>query len=128
MLPIFPLFQKVTLVLLAGAIGLAGWQYIQIAGYKVALAETGKALDGISTQLSVCEANGEGLRLNIDRQNQAIEQAATEAALKREAALAARDTALAALEASRSDYARLRRAWPKDCVTAVSQARVELGL
>lgn len=127
MLPIFPLSQ-ILAGLLAASLAFSGWQYVRIAGLKESLAVSGSALSGLATQLSVCEANTDGLIRGIEEQNQRIEQAAVKAAAKREAALAARDAALAALDASRKEYAGLRRAWPKDCVTAVSQARAELDL
>lgn len=127
MLPILPLSQ-ILAGLLAASLAFSGWQYVQIASYKADLAEGDTALAALETQLSVCAANTDGLLRSIEDQNQRIEQAAVKAAARREAAIAARDAALVELEAARKQYAGLRRAWPKDCVTAASQARIELGL
>lgn len=127
MLPILPLSQ-ILAGLLAASLAFSGWQYIQIAGYKADLAEGDTALAALETQLSVCAANTDGLLRSIEDQNARIEQAAAAGAAKREAALAARDAALAELDAARKQYAGLRRAWPKECVSAMGQARAELGL
>jgi hypothetical protein len=127
MLPILPLSQ-ILAGLLAASLAFSGWQWVQIAGYKVAVSESSKALSSLETQLSVCEANNVGLIQSIADQNAAIEAAKVEAANKRKAALEARDAAVEALKAAQTDYARLRKAWPKDCVTAVNLARTELGL
>jgi hypothetical protein len=127
MLPIFPLSQ-ILAGLLAASLAFSGWQYIQIASYKADLAEGDIAVASLETQLSVCQANNVGLAQSIADQNAAIEAAKVEAANKRKAALEARDAAVEALKAAQTDYARLRKAWPKDCVTAVNLARTELGL
>jgi len=115
-------------IIIVALLGVIGWQYVTIAGYKVANAESDKAVAALATEISVKDANLVALQDTIQRQNASIELAAKEAASKRAAALAARDKAVADLEAVRGDYTKLRKAWPKECVAAVSMVRKELGL
>lgn len=115
-------------IIIAVLLGVIGFQYITIAGYKVAVAENSKAVSALSTEISVKDANLAAMRDAITRQNDAVVLAAQEAAKKREAALAARDAAIEALTVVQGDYAKLRKTWPQECVAAVSRVRKELGL
>lgn len=115
-------------IIIAVLLGVIGFQYVAIAGYKVAAAENGKAVSALSTEISVKDANLEALQDAITRQNDAVVLAAQEAAKKREAALAARDAAIEALTVVQGDYAKLRKTWPQECVAAVARVRKELGL
>lgn len=109
-------------------LSLVTWQYLQIAAYKVAVAESGKAVAALATEISVKDASLAALQGAVATQNAAVQKAADEAKRKRDAALAARDAAVAALETVKGDNARLRRNWPQDCVAAVGMVRKELGL
>lgn len=109
-------------------LAIIGYQYFQIAGYRVAAAENGKAAAELNAQLGIAEANNSVLSQSIAKQNASIEAAAMEATWKRSVAVAARDKAMADLASMQENYASLKNSWPKDCVVAVGMARRELGL
>ena len=122
------LSTKVMAYIMAAMLVFMGWQWVQIAGYKVAAASQETEMAQKNAELGVAKANNSVLNQAIDKQNMSIELAAQEAARKRAAALAARDQAVADLASMQENYASLKNSWPKDCVVAVGMARRELGL
>ena len=122
------LSTKVMAYIMAAMLVFMGWQWVQIAGYKVAAASQETEMAQKNAELGVAKANNSVLNQAINKQNMSIELAAQEAARKRAAALAARDQAVADLASMQENYASLKNSWPKDCVVAVGMARRELGL
>ncbi len=114
--------------LIVALVALVGWQQLQIQGYKVDAARTETKLAALSTEVSQKEANNVALLAEISAQNTAFSTMQRVADEKRKAAIIARDTALAALNKAKGDYARLRKDWPQECVAAVNRVRQELGL
>lgn len=120
--------MKILAGVIAALLALNGWQFIQIAGYKVASAECAETVAELNAAVGIAQANNVAIAQALATQNAGIEAMAQETAKKKAAALAARDKALADLKSMQGDYARLRKSWPQDCVSAVTEARRELGL
>ncbi|WP_027949875.1 hypothetical protein [Haliea salexigens] len=106
----------------------AGWQWVTGLGYRAQAAALRMQLLECQGDLAVQTANTATLKGQIQRQNDAVDAAASEAARVRADALRARDAALVALRGAQDDYARLREDWPQDCVSAVDRVREALGL
>tara|TARA_R110001599_G_scaffold33832_5_gene108859 strand:+ start:12813 stop:13202 length:390 start_codon:yes stop_codon:yes gene_type:complete len=106
----------------------AGWQWVAGLGYRAQAAALRMELLECQGDLAVQTANTATLMGQIQRQNDAVDLAAREAARVRADALRARDAALVALRGVQDDYARLREDWPQDCVSAAQRVREELGL
>lgn len=119
--------QIVGVVLLLLAVT-AAWQWLTSSGYRAQAKALQMQLLECQGALAVETANTATLRGQIQRQNDAVDAAAREAARVRSDALRARDAALVALQSARADYDRLRRDWPQDCVSAAQRVREELGL
>lgn len=117
----------ITLALLALA-GVAGWQWLSGQEYRLQALTLEARVEQIQRELSECRATASSRLMQIERQNAAVEQARAEGEARRQAALAARDEALGALEATRARYNRLRESWPQGCVEAVARVRQEYGL
>ena len=115
----------IALVVLAG---LAAWQWVSSIGYRAQAAALKLELLEVQGELALQTANNSVLRAQIQRQSDAVDAAAREAARVRAEALRARDAALADLEDAQADYARLREDWPQDAVQAVLRVREELEL
>jgi len=115
-------------VAMVAMLGWIGWQWFQINGHKAQAFLLKSQLLEAQGELAVQIANTATLRGQIQRQNDAVDLAAREAARVRADALRARDAALVALQGAQDDYARLREDWPQDCVSAVDRVREELGL
>ena len=105
-----------------------GFQWFQINGHKAKAFALQSELLATQGELAVQTANNSTLRAQIQRQNDAIDQAAREAARIRAEALRARDAALADLKEAQDDYERLKDSWPDDAEGAVARVREELGL
>lgn len=117
----------ITLALLALA-GVAGWQYLSGQGYRLQAASLEADVERIQRELSECKATAASRLTQIEAQNTAVEEARAEGEARRQAALAARDGALAKLEDTQGRYERLRESWPQGCVEAVARVRQEYGL
>tara|TARA_E500000305_G_C3950846_1_gene202104 strand:- start:47 stop:427 length:381 start_codon:yes stop_codon:yes gene_type:complete len=115
-------------VAMVAMLGWIGWQWFQINGHKAQAFLLKSQLLEAQGELAVQKANATTLRGQIQRQNDAVDEAAREAARVRAAALRARDAALADLKEAEADYARLRKDWPQDCVAAVERVRERRGL
>jgi len=115
-------------VAMVAMLGWIGWQWFQINGHKAQAFLLKSQLLEAQGELAVQIANTATLRGQIQRQNDAVDLAPSEAARVRADALRARDAALVALQGAQDDYARLREDWPQDCVSAVDRVREELGL
>ena len=107
---------------------LAAYQYVTGLSHKARAAMLQSQLTTCQTELAVQIANNYALRGSIQAQNEAVEAMRLEGEQRRRDALEARDAALVALNRARGDYARLRKDWPQDCVSAVDRVREELGL
>tara|TARA_R110002124_G_scaffold93071_2_gene236373 strand:- start:111 stop:491 length:381 start_codon:yes stop_codon:yes gene_type:complete len=115
-------------VAMVAMLGWIGWQWFQINGHKAQAFLLKSQLLEAQGELAVQKANAATLRGQIQRQNDAVDEAAREAARVRAAALRARDAALADLKEAEADYATLRKDWPQDCVAAVERVRERRGL
>tara|TARA_R110002073_G_scaffold274269_2_gene437781 strand:- start:30 stop:413 length:384 start_codon:yes stop_codon:yes gene_type:complete len=123
--PYLPHIVGLTLIAL---LVFAGWQWVTGLGYRAQAAALRMELLECQGDLAVQVANNSILKAQIQRQNDAVDLAAREAARVRADALRARDAALVALQVAQDDYARLREDWPQDCVSAAQRVREELGL
>lgn len=122
------IIAQVMAVAMVAMLAWIGWQWLQINGEKAKAFMLKSELLAAQGELAVQTANNATLRTQIQRQNDAVAEAAREAARVRAAALRARDAALLALRDAQSDYTRLQEDWPQDCVSAVQLVREELGL
>jgi small-conductance mechanosensitive channel len=108
--------------------GIAGWQYLAGQGYRLQALTLEARVEQIQRELSECKATAASRLTQIEAQNTAVEEARAEGEARRQAALAARDGALAKLEDTQARYDRLRQSWPSGCVEAVARVRQEYGL
>lgn len=121
-------FQQLLPYILAAAVAFAGWQWFSANGHKAKAALIQSQLSVCQGELAIQTANNSILRTQIKRQNEAIEIARKEGERRREEALRARDQAMQSLQNTQQEYEALRRNWPQDCVSAVSNIREELGI
>lgn len=108
--------------------GLAAWQWISGLGYRAKALALEARVATLQGDLARCEATASSRLMQIEAQNRAVMDARAEAEARRRVALAARDEALGALEATQARYDRLRESWPQGCVEAVQRVRQEYGL
>lgn len=120
-----PHLVTLALVVLAGA---AGWQWLSGQGYRLQAATLETKLERLQGDMTACRAVGASRLAQIEAQNSAVEEARAQGEARREAALQARDEALAALDDTRGRYDRLRESWPQGCAEAVQRVREEYGL
>jgi hypothetical protein len=114
--------------LVAAAIAFAGWQWISANGHEAKAILIQSQLSLCQGELAVQTANNSILRTQVEKQNEAIEVAKKEGERRREEALKARDQAMQSLQNTQQEYEALRKNWPQDCVSAVSNIREELGI
>ena len=121
-------FQQLLPYILAATLAFAGWQWFSANGHKAKAALIESQLSVCQGELAIQTANNSILRTQIERQNEAIEVAKKEGERRREEALKARDQAMQSLQNTQQEYEALRKNWPQDCVSAVSNIREELGI
>jgi len=119
---------QIIIVALVVLVGLAAWQWVSSIGYRAQAAALKLDLLEVQGELAVQTANNSTLRAQIQRQNDAIDQAVREAARIRADALRARDATLADLKEAQDDDERRKDSWPDDAEGAVARVREELGL
>jgi hypothetical protein len=110
---------------LVALLGASGWLLLT---NKVAFAQATKQLDECSNSLAQERVTTSTLKVEIVRQNEAIDTAALEAQMRKLQAIVERDKALTELSTMRKQYHTLRAKWPQECVAAVTLVRQELGL
>lgn len=113
---------------LLALIGIAAWRWVTGLGNEARVKVAQMQLLEAHGELAACKATAASRRAQIEAQNSATKRARAEGEARRKAALAARDEALGALEATQARYNRLSETWPSGCVEAVQRIRDEYGL